>query len=449
MNVIDQLKTPQGRIPVHDVRLVRAESPCLEFVPANAAERFATPNQAAPRPASQIGIEDLAFVDKDGLLPLALQTGPLFGADVRESLVDWQSAANVARAVVTVQEVVNGGKPLAVLRADEESQSEALVAKTLVKNVETGNDFSIFAISFAVDAARENGYVAHMPSMPWLKKFVGDEFDYVIGDIEHDPDGIDYLTVTLFSFEREITPLDFALVLSCFYDGAHADELIEQAKRNIAGFAEEEDDEGDSSVRFDATTVEGKLDVRESVLTEEDVVSLRHLVQALISLHLEGVRVDLFRSTEDDDFLSFDTYLAYLWFLFSKKLGDVKIGYCARCGKAFSLARRRGVPKKFCSEECKTAAKNDKTRQLQIDIRQAYAKGDGVSEIAAAFFPKQASGVACDKVRHMLATWVELKHDVDDDIAQGAGDLAKRCIAEGVFDQKYVERRMRALKKAR
>ena len=213
MNVIDQLKTPQGRIPVHDVRLVQGESPYLEFVPANAAERFTTPDQAMPRPASQTGIEDLAFVDKNGLLPLALQTGPLFGTDARESLADWQSAANVARAVVTVQEVVNGGKTLAVLQADEESQSEALVAKTLVKNVETGNDFSIFAISFAVDAARENGYVAHMPSMPWLKKFVGDEFDYVIGDIEHDPDGIDYLTVTLFSFEREITPLDFALVL--------------------------------------------------------------------------------------------------------------------------------------------------------------------------------------------------------------------------------------------
>lgn len=208
MNVIDQLKTPQGRIPVHDVRLTQGESPCLEFVPANAAERFATSDLAMPRPASQTGIEDLAFVDKDGLLPLALQTGPLFGTDVRESLVDWQSAANVARAVVTVQEVVNGGKPLAVLQADEESQSEALVAKTLVKNVETGNDFSIFAISFAVDASIENGYVAHMPNMPWLKKFVGDEFDYVIGDIEHDPDGADYLTVTLFSFECEIAPLD-------------------------------------------------------------------------------------------------------------------------------------------------------------------------------------------------------------------------------------------------
>ena len=119
MNVIDQLKTPQGRIPVHDVRLVQGESPYLEFVPANAAERFTTPDQAMPRPASQTGIEDLAFVDKNGLLPLALQTGPLFGTDVRESLVDWQSAANVARAVVTVQEVVNGGKPLAVLQADE------------------------------------------------------------------------------------------------------------------------------------------------------------------------------------------------------------------------------------------------------------------------------------------------------------------------------------------
>lgn len=450
MNVIDQLKTPQGRIPVHDVRLTQGDSPYLEFVPANVAERFTTSDSAMPRPASQTGIEDLAFVDKNGLLPLALQTGPLFGTDVRESLVDWQSAANVARAVVTVQEVVNGGKPLAVLQADEESQSEALVAKTLVKNVETGNDFSIFAISFAVDASIENGYVAHMPNMPWLKKFVGDEFDYVIGDIEHDPDGADYLTVTLFSFECEIAPLDFALVLSCFYDGAHAAALIDQAKKTIAGFGEAEGEaEKASLIRLDAATVEGKLDVRESELCEDDTVSLRHLVQALISLHLEGVRVDLFRSTEDDDFLSFDTYLAYLWFLFSKKLGDVKIGYCARCGKAFSLARRRGVPKKFCSEECKTAAKNDKTRQLQIDIRQAYAEGDGVSEIAAVFFPKQASGVACDKVRHMLATWVELKHDVDADIAQGSGDIVKRCVAEGVFDQKYIERRMKALKKVR
>ena len=42
MNVIDQLKTPQGRIPVHNVRLAQGESPCLEFVPANAAERFTT-----------------------------------------------------------------------------------------------------------------------------------------------------------------------------------------------------------------------------------------------------------------------------------------------------------------------------------------------------------------------------------------------------------------------
>ncbi len=114
---------------------------------------------------------------------------------------------------------------------------KALVAKTLVKNVETGNDFSIFAISFAVDASIENGYVAHMPNMPWLKKFVGDEFDYVIGDIEHDPDGADYLTVTLFfSFECEIAPLDFALVLSCFYDGAHAAALIDQAKKDYCGF---------------------------------------------------------------------------------------------------------------------------------------------------------------------------------------------------------------------
>lgn len=96
MNVIDQLKTPQGRIPVHDVRLTRGDSPYLEFVPVNAAERFTTPDQAMPRPASQTGIEDLAFVDKNGLLSLALQTGPLFGTDVRESLVDWQSAANVA-----------------------------------------------------------------------------------------------------------------------------------------------------------------------------------------------------------------------------------------------------------------------------------------------------------------------------------------------------------------
>ena len=97
---------------------------------------------------------------------------------------------------------------------------------------------SIFAISFAVDASMENGYVAHMPNMPWLKKFVGDEFDYVIGDIEHDPDGAGYLTVTLFSFECEIAPLDFALVLSCFYDGAHAAALIDQAKKTIAGFGE-------------------------------------------------------------------------------------------------------------------------------------------------------------------------------------------------------------------
>ena len=333
---------------------------------------------------------------------------------------------------------------MAVLRADDEQGSAALVAKTQVKNIETGNDFSIYAISFAVDAALEDGYVAHMPGMPWLKKFVGDGFDYVIGDVEREADDGDFLTVTLLSFKREITALDFALVLSCFYDQSRAAKLIDQAKRSLSAFSD-----GEISESMGAATVEGKLEIREAPLAEDDIPSLRRLVQAIISLHLEGVRVDLFRSTEDDDFLSFDTYLSYLWFLFSKKLGDVKIGYCMRCGKAFSLARRRGVPKKYCSEECKTADKNERARQTQVQVRQAFIDGAGVAEIAAKFFPKQAGGVACGKVRRMLATWVDLKHRIDDDIAHGKGELAKRCVAEGVFADVDIARRVKALSKKR
>lgn len=439
MDLIDQLKTPQGYVAVCGANRARDGSPWLEFAPANPLDNAAVPD-GGPRP-SDATIEDLAFIDRGGLLDLAAKTGPLFGASTRESLVDWQSAANVARAVVVIQEVVNGAKPLAVLTADDEV--EPLVAKTQVANMKTGIDFSIYAISFAVDTSVADGYVACMPDMPWLKKFVGGGFDYVVADVEHVDEGLDYLAVTLLSFKKEISLRDFAAVLACYYDEARVAVLLSQARKISMGFA---DGEGDIDA---SSTTRGALRAHESSLSQSDIAQLRRLVQAIISLHLEGVRLDLFRSNEDDDFLSFDTYLAYMWFRFSKKLGQVKIGYCPQCGKAFSLAGRRGVPKKYCSEACKTAAKNEKTRQLQVDVRQAFVGGQSIEGIARSYFPKQARSVACGKIRHMLATWVDLKHRVDDDIAQGDGELAKRCVEEGVFTEMQIARRVKAARRRR
>lgn len=446
MRVIDQLKSSRGMLEIASVSFDSAKdgAACLHF-------SLARSRDDAPRPASdekpeEVGIEDLGFIEKDTVLSVAMRTGPLFGMSDVELLSDWQSAAEVARAAVVIQEVANGNKPASALVVrDADGNMRPLVRKTEVVDTHTGKAFSMYAISFAVRFDKSGGYGVRLPVMPWFRRFdAPGRHDYIFADKEGE--GADsYLSVVLLSFREDITPLDFALALSCYCDDAQeARELFRQAAHFEESFGS--DTCASLGHMFDAEAGGGALRSSDASVGEEDAPCLRRLVQALVSLHLESVRVDLFQSSERDDFLAFDCCLSYLWYRFARRLDHVRVGYCQQCGRAFSLAGHRGIPRRFCSESCKTTAKNERQRKLVQAIRDDFMQGIGVEEIARTRLPGYAPTPAYRKVCSALSSWVALKHRFDEALACGDDAFIERCVREGVFAADYAAKRMRRIR---
>ncbi len=460
MDILEQIRTPQGRFPVNGVQVVAgSDAPVLSFV-------FADPRDIASglvASDSSATLFDLAFLRSETLKDTACATGPLFGAASAEPVLDWQSAAETAHAVMLMQNAVNGTRPIALL--DASCSEEGCVAKTDVFNAATGARFSMYAVSFRLYGGAEGPYARCMPHMPWFRRFSeAGRFDYVLASIDGEPGETPYLSLVLMSFDREIAPSDFAAVLLCScQDEAAARHIASQVSGDVAfmrpsaegvdaaaasaegtaGCAEAGAYEG----WFDLLGCGEGLEVTAARLTEADAPLLAKLVQAAVSLHVQGVSVDVFRSSDVDGFLTFGSYLSYLWYSFSRKLGAVKVGYCQQCGRAFSLAGHRGIARRFCSESCKTDAKNERQRLIQADIRRRYAEGETVAGIARACFPANASSVGCEKVRASLSAWVELRHRIDDALAEGDDALMRRCVAEGVMSAEDAARRLRAAKR--
>lgn len=454
MDILDQIKTPQGRLPVRNVALVPNSEgregkggspgegglPVLEFSFANPQDIAGNPILARMRAV----LEDVAFVGRDTLLSVAKTTGPLFGASARESVLDWQSAANIARAAIMMQEVANGSKPPLVLKSGigPDESGACLVGKTSVQSALTGEKFLMYAVSFAVDAERAGGYVAMLPRLPWFKKFSGSGcFDYLFVNIDHEG-GRAFLSVVLLSFTREIAPEDFAAMLLCYCDG-------EEAARSVLGSLR--DGNALSGAFLDAgdvlglLAIGGELFVREEEIDEGDRPKLARLVQGIVSLHVQGATVDLFRSDETTGFLAFNSALAFLWYDFARKLGQVRVGYCQQCGRPFPLSGHRGIPKRFCSEACKTKAKNERQRSANERLRRRFLEGESVEDVARVCYPKDAGGVAREKVLRSLRQWVELRHKVEDELAHDGSLLVQRCIDEGVYTAEEVESRRKVV----
>lgn len=461
MDILEQVRTPQGRFPVSGVSIVAgsgAAGPMLSFT-------FADPRDIASGLValdSAATLFDLAFLTRETLEDTARAIGPLFGAASAEPVLDWQSAAETAHAVMLMQASVNATRPIELL--DVSCSDGGCVAKTEVFNAATGASFSMYAASFRLYGGAEGPYARCMPSMPWLRRFSETgRFDYVLASVDAEPGEDPYLSLVLMSFDREIAPSDFAAVLLCSCrDESVARHILSQVRGDVAFMRPSAESDGatvasDEGIAADAAFAsrfnlldcgEG-LEVAAARITEADAPSIAKLVQAAVSLHVQDVAVDVFRSSDVDGFLIFGSHLAYLWYGFSRKLGTVKVGYCQQCGRAFSLAGHRGIARRFCCESCKTDAKNERQRLIQADIRRRFMEGETVPDIACACFPVNASSVGCKKVLASLSTWVELRHRIDDALAEGDDALLRRCVAEGVMTAEDAARRLRAVKRRR
>ena len=363
-------------------------------------------------------------MDVDNIVDFARQTGPLFGVRDNELVRDWAYAAVSALVAVRIQEFLNGSCNIAKVSAIRQIDKVAITSEA------DRSSFSMYSIYLGISG----GYAACFKSLPIIRRIESnDGFFYAFVSATGDAAG-SVVEFRVFSFDHELTLEDFEtlkLLLALSDDDSRAAlqhlKLVpsEQSYYDIAP---------------DASIVP-----QNRPLDDTDKGALTALVQALVIAHLSGAHVDVFQGSESTGFLSFDSYLSWLWFDFSRKLSTVRIGYCEQCGRAFSLAGHRGMERKYCSEKCKTDAKNEKTRQETLEIRRRFSAGQSINEIA------EATERRPDYIRKQLSKWTQLKHELEDDLAENGfngSNLLKRCGSEGLnLDQLLNSKRKAELKR--
>lgn len=363
-------------------------------------------------------------MDVDNIVDFARQTGPLFGVRDNELVRDWAYAAVSALVAVRIQEFLNGNCNIAKVSAIRQIDKVAITSEA------DRSSFSMYSIYLGISG----GYAACFKSLPIIRRIESnDGFFYAFVSATGDVAG-SVIEFRVFSFDHELTLEDFEtlkLLLALSDDDSRAAlqhlKLVpsEQSYYDIAP---------------DASIVP-----QNRPLDDTDKGALTALVQALVIAHLSGAHVDVFQGSESTGFLSFDSYLSWLWFDFSRKLSTVRIGYCEQCGRAFSLAGHRGMERKYCSEKCKTDAKNEKTRQETLEIRRRFSAGQSINEIA------EATERRPDYIRKQLSKWTQLKHELEDDLAENGfngSNLLKRCGSEGLnLDQLLNSKRKAELKR--
>lgn len=441
---LSQTKTAQGFIPFKDVKTVEpherqsASDTLLFFDLYRPIELSELNHNAAPkhneRHADLIKLascveptgnpESPIRVDVGNIVDFARQTGPLFGVSETEIVRDWAYTAVSALVAVRIQEFLNGNCNIAKVRAIRQ------IDKVVISSEADGSSFIMYSIYLGISG----GYAACFKSLPIIRRIESsDGYFYAFVSATGDAAGA-AIEFRVFSFDHELTLEDFEtlkLLLALSDDDSRA--ALQHLK-----LAPSEQSYYD--IAPDASIVP-----QSSLLNDTDKGALTALVQALVIAHLSGAHVDVFQGSESTGFLSFDSYLSWLWFDFSRKLSTVRIGYCEQCGRAFSLAGHRGMERKYCSEKCKTDAKNEKTRQETIELRRRFAEGQSVNEIA------EATERRPDYIRKQLSKWAQLKHELEDDLAEngfnGSG-LLKRCGSEGLnLDQLLSSKRKAELKK--
>lgn len=467
MNPLDQIRTVRGQYPVK-----RAE--CGKGSLDNDIEirfTFAEPSSLKPgeraNGAPAATIESLAFLcDSDFktdhvlIEKIAQSTGPLFGPHKAERLIDWISESLLVGSAIAIQSVINSNEPDELRFEPFYREDGVWITKTKLSTGK-GKPFLLFNVMSEVDKRSIPVLFPNEAEFPRVKRYVTREgCDYAFIGLSNCGQRR-FLTISLFVFQREITPSDYLVVCEQFASslvdcGEESPEVSEH--EGCAGNGEGEKssirdaliakaqelgiDVGDAE--WDSSGLSGEIESEPDTFNKKDVPHLQKLVHAIVSLNLEGVGVDFFCSDESDGFMVFPNYLSFLWYRFACDLGQVKIERCEVCGRGFSLVKARGKRRKYCSEQCKNEAKNAREKAKKEAARRMFLdEGRPVSSIAEEVF---GSVNAEGKVRKLLAEYPALKHRLDDDLRAGTGGaFVKRCMHEGVFSSNAIAARAKRL----
>ena len=120
-----------------------------------------------------------------------------------------------------------------------------------------------------------------------------------------------------------------------------------------------------------AGELSGELASEAVPLGTGDLGALGALVRTLVAAHLRDARIDVFATGGETGYFTFGSLLSWLWYDFSHDLASVRVKYCARCGRGFSVAGHRGPERNYCSAACRNAAHNRRSRRVATTFAPA------------------------------------------------------------------------------
>lgn len=467
MNPLDQIRTVRGQYPVKRAECGKGNldgSTEIRFT-------FVEPGQAKAEEragrAPDLSIESIAFLcdssfktDHVLIEKIAQSTGPLFGPNKTEKLIDWIGESLLVASAIAIQSVVNSDEPDELRFGPFYREDGVCITKTRL-TAGKGRPFLLFNVMSEISESSIPVIFPNEADFPQVKRYVTQAgYDYAFIGLStcgqrH------FLTISLFVFQHEITPLDYLVVCDQFASSLVDSE--EDAPESPERKGNARGGEGKrtsirnaliakaralgidvSDAEWSSSSFSREIESDSAPFDGKDAPHLQKLVHAIVSLNLEGVGVDFFCSDESDGYMLFPNYLSYLWYRFACDLDQVKIERCEVCGRGFSLVKARGKQRKYCSEQCKNEAKNAREKAKKEAARRMFLdEGRSVSSIAEEVY---GNNRAKGKVRKLLAEYPALKHRLDDDLRAGTGGaFVKRCMREGVFTSNAIAARMKRL----
>lgn len=423
-------KTAWGYIPFSQVKRIEDAGTGDRF-------RFFAPD-ATSEPADDSREAQVSLVDlgtcvvptEDGLRPdagfmldFARKSGPLFGnsgVDIStfddESTRDWSYATFAAMLATRIQECANGRKPVATLRSIGQPM------KQVITFGQGNREILLYAVVMRVTGE----YAARFRGIDLLARLAQKEWRYLYTFITNEQAGVTpndgILSFMVVSVQSPLAMVEFSYLCQVMQIDVQAEEAFKSQLGGQGAFLP------DARGADELIMTGEQLETRDAELDEGDLPALAALVQAMILAHINDARVDVFRGESRTGYLTFDSFISWLWYQFSHELGNSVIGYCNYCGKPFSLVGHRGMDRLYCSRACKTSAKNDKTRKEREKCRSLFMAGHSVDEIAQRVYGDADADK--ERVKDLLSKWVELKHKLDDSIEEqgfARSELFKRC----------------------
>lgn len=428
LSLTDRLKDSRGRYPVQDASVgTRNKRPEIRFAFKEHREQDAAPLSLESLAGCIVAGDQEPDQQIQNFLQLATECGPLFGQANDELVSDWQCAAALAREAIALQEQVNGHLGLKLAQ-------DTIVKQHVFSADSSAKLFTLYTLSVRIARKdRPSRYAPLLPAMPWQKTFSTQDDHVYAFVLPGEDDECLLADLCLVSSEQELDTATYAaIVCALSNDDISGEQLLSIGISNLAIDQEEAAREAERLGR------DNSIRVQDDEISKDDVKQLQRIVQVLIAMHVSTARLDLFETEGSDDFLIFDSLISSLWYDFARHLRAVKVAYCQRCGKGFSLTGHRGMPRRYCSSDCRMKDKNDRNRKMRDAAREMFLEGASVNEIARSRSGGTASRPAIRSIASQLAQSRALQQALREEAARGSDELATRCLDEGIFDEKRI-----------